>query len=108
MPTTLPDRTCEVCQRKLTRQQIHKHNKTCSYSCHRASRGLAEIRSIPEPVNDREKAAFDLMIVDGMRRVRRQLDYVLFRQTPLDDSPEAERRLREVLCVGEYEVDDAA
>jgi len=50
-----------------------------------------------EPYTEAEAIACDAQVAAGKRHIRMELDAVIFQRTPLDDSPEAERRLREAL-----------
>ena len=97
-------RRCSWCRKPLTRTQMHKQRKCCSNKCrielHYHNGNKPQFEAIQEPYTEAAVAEANRQIFAGIARVRLQLDALLFAQTPLDDSPEAERLLRVALCGG--------
>lgn len=92
---------CQTCGKRLSYRQIQRGRRSCSNKCRiNGHVNCAELNhdALKEPYSEAELAACDMQIVAGKRRVRLELDLVVFQRTPLDESPEAERRLRVALC----------
>jgi len=92
---------CQTCGRELTPGQIAKRLHTCSRKCRGNCADLNK-DAMREPYTEAEAIACEAQVAAGKRHIRMELDAVIFQRTPLDDSPEAERRLREAV-VGEVE-----
>lgn len=92
---------CSWCKQNLTKRQIQKGRRCCSNACKLAmhhAKGNSCFDAMPEPQTDAAVAECDRLVAEGKVRLRLQLDTLLLKQTPADDSPEAERRLRESLA----------
>lgn len=92
---------CQTCGKRLSARQVQRGRRSCSNKCRIDGRvNCAELNkdALKEPYTDAELAECDMQIVAGKRRVRLEIDLVVFQRTPLDDSPEAERLLRAALC----------
>lgn len=97
---------CRWCSKHLTDSQRANRRNCCSEKCTRDllyANGNATYDAMPEPKTDDDVSACNRQVAEGKARMRRELDALKFRWTPLDESPEAERRLRESLGVEELE-----
>ena len=93
---------CRACKKQLTPQQIvagrKKRGKAPTYCCYRCSRGIYNSKSLQEPESEEEARLFQLQIAEGRKQVTTDLQRVVQAQSPVDDSPAAEKRLRMELC----------
>lgn len=104
MPTGIqlnpPPRHCKQCGKRLSAKQLWRKRTCCSDVCRDAfnrATGRNNFDSVTEPYNDAQAAEFERAVAAGKRMVRREFDQFLAERSPSDDSPEAERNLREVL-----------
>lgn len=94
---------CRWCCKALTTRQRLRGRKCCSDDCklalHRHNGGHGDFDGIKEPKTPDEVAACDAQIAQGKRDEALAHIALKARWTPRDESPEAERRLREGACV---------
>lgn len=96
---------CQTCGKELTPGQIAKRRHNCSNKCRIAGLNCADLNkyALKEPHTPDEFATCDAQIAAGKREEARQHLDMKSRWTPLDDSPEAERWLRDGIGVAVLE-----
>lgn len=96
-------KTCQTCGRDLTPGQIAKHRRNCSNKCRIAGLNCADLNkyALKEPGTELEVIACDAQIAQGKRVEAAAHIALVCRWTPVDDSPAAERLLRDGLGVEE-------
>lgn len=86
---------CQYCGVPFTANQI-KYNvsiRFCSKQC-----GNHAHSELPEPITHEQKMEFYKQVSKGKQEVRTEVQEVVDRYSPVDDSPEAERTLRQEVC----------
>lgn len=92
-------RCCKHCGKQLSKVQVYRRRTCCSDRCrdklNAATAGCLNPVSLREPWDGNEEREFHKAIEVGKREVRSEFDQFIGERTPMDESPEAERMLRE-------------
>lgn len=105
IPNVYPDRFCEMCGAKIKGRQISMAIKTngrpprfCSTRCMNKHDKVSNPETIKEPEDYLEAKKIDRLIALRKEKLQEEIKEIVRLQTPSNDSPEAERRLRERIC----------
>ena len=87
--------TCQQCGKKLRAGQALRGRRYCSNTCSGAATAAGKGQGIQEPWSKAEEEQTDLVIKAGAKALYDGWRASLLARTPVDDSPEAERKVRE-------------
>jgi YHS domain-containing protein len=100
-----PECFCEICGKKIRKIQIirafkykGKPPRFCSNDCMAKYDKATSPNTLKEPMTWEELEENERLKRERMGELQTETKLLVQRQSPRNDSPEAERRLREALC----------